>query len=549
MQPPTPADPWLGVALDGRFRILRQLGVGGMGGVYLAEQLDVGRQVVVKVILGDLARDPEMTERFRREVLVLARLRHPNVVQVYASGQAPDGSLWVAMEYVPGRTLAEELMRCGALPEARALRIAEQVAGALAAAHAAGVVHRDLKPANVMLADLPGSPDHVAVLDFGIAKLAVVPSSDSSLTRAGSLVGTPAYMSPEQIQGLGDVDGRADVYALGVILYEMLAGRNPFVGPSAAECFVRHLQSMPAPLRSVPGMAGLSPTLESVIARCLEKPRERRFASAEELQAVLRATASPTLTAVAHPPTVALRGPGGTSKTLAFVLGLVAAGIAAALVTTLALQGGDEDPTLRPDATLVRAPEAGTLRPPAPEPLEARAAPEPSPGRTGPLPLAVPGPDGATVARDVETPADVPAEASGGDPADVDAEAAPADAEPAEAAAEPADAPAADVGEPLPPHPVLVDDGVFGEPIPVGALLMQRMETLARYRVDYPWEQVGQAYQDRFRRERVMMGWHRDMNPPYFGVMPPRNVASFDSLRVEPGEHGHGATIAVISNR
>jgi serine/threonine-protein kinase len=554
MLPPTPANPWLGVVLDGRFRIVEQLGVGGMGGVYLAEQLDVGRRVVVKVILGDLARDPEMTERFRREVLVLARLRHPNVVQVYASGQAPDGSLWVAMEHVPGRTLAEELVRGGPMNEPRALHVAEQIAGALAAAHAAGVVHRDLKPANVMLTDLPGSPDHVAVLDFGIAKLAAVPSSDSSLTRAGSLVGTPAYMSPEQIQGLPDVDGRADVYGLGVILYEMLTGRNPFGAASAVDCFVLHLQSVPPPLRSQPVTAGVSPALESVLARCLEKHRERRFANAQELQGVLRGLASPTLPAVAHPPTVTLPGPGGAPKTVVFVLGLVAAGLVAAIVTTLALRGGDEAPPPTRDVLLVRAPDAGGLRPPGPEPLEARVAPPPSLGRTGPLPLAIPGPDGAVVARNADALAVAVADAGAAAP-DGGAEETTGDGSSADAPSDPLDGPAEaippDAGAPLPPHPVLVDNGVFGEPVPVGALLVLQMgDNLVKYWVDYPWEEVGQAYADRLRGTRAVFGWHRDMDPPYFGVMDPHDVLPHGMMRIEAGEDdGRGTTIAVFSDR
>jgi serine/threonine protein kinase len=200
------ADPWLGRVLAERFRIVQRLAAGGMAGVYLADQVDIGRRVVIKVVLGELTRDPDVVGRFRREAQILARLQHPNVVPVLVAGETPEGALWVAMEHVPGRTLAEELARTGPLTEPRILHIGEQIAGALAAAHAVGIVHRDLKPANVMLVDHPGNPDHVVVLDFGIARSADVPTGASGLTQAGSLVGTPGYMSPEQIQS-ADLDG------------------------------------------------------------------------------------------------------------------------------------------------------------------------------------------------------------------------------------------------------------------------------------------------------------------------------------------------------
>ncbi len=274
--------------IGGQFQIQRKLGAGGMGEVYLAEQIGVGRKVVLKLVHAHLlAGDEVVRERFGREARALAQLNHPNIVQLYTFGTATDGRPYFAMEFVDGRSLADELGRTGPMSERRALTVAADVAGALAHAHQAGVIHRDIKPDNVMLSQRHGRTDFVTVLDFGIAKMAV--EGGPKLTQTHASFGTPQYVAPEQATGR-PVTAATDIYALGTMLFEMLTGRVLFTGDSPFEVVAQHVSSPPSAPSSV--MAGISPEADAIVLRCLEKDPAARFASAAELEAALRATAA-----------------------------------------------------------------------------------------------------------------------------------------------------------------------------------------------------------------------------------------------------------------
>jgi serine/threonine-protein kinase len=276
----------IGQVIASQFNILRKLGAGGMGAVYLAEQLGMDRKVVVKVMHPELtAGSSQAVERFRREAKAVAQLNHPNIVQVYVFGQTPGGQMYLAMEYIEGRDLSTDLER-GVIEQPRALKILDQVCSALIEAHAAGIVHRDLKPDNIMLTDRHGNPDYVKVLDFGIAKMA--DPGAASITQAGAVFGTPRYMAPEQAKGK-QIDARADIYALGVVLYEMLAGMHPFrEATTALEYIVKHATEEIPPLGVDHAELHITPRIDALLSRCLAKEPDARFQSARELQREVR---------------------------------------------------------------------------------------------------------------------------------------------------------------------------------------------------------------------------------------------------------------------
>jgi serine/threonine-protein kinase len=283
-------NPLIGTVLAGQFRIVRLLGAGGMGSVYLADQLGVGRQVVIKLMLPGLAessRVAELEERFQREARLVAQLNHPNLVQLYTFGRCENGQLYLAMEFVPGRTLRQVLGESGALAEVRVLLLMDQMCAALHEAHAIGIIHRDLKPDNVMLTQRRDGSDLIKVLDFGIAK-PMQQTPDKALTATGAIFGTPQYMAPEQVHARG-VDQRTDVYALGLIAYELLAGTPPFEADSAVGIMMKHASARPVPLSERRAGLKLGADTERLIARCLEKDPARRFADMLEMQAALRA--------------------------------------------------------------------------------------------------------------------------------------------------------------------------------------------------------------------------------------------------------------------
>lgn len=270
-------DPLLGALVGGKFRILRPLGVGGMGAVYLAVQEDVAREVVVKVMRAGLAQDPTALERFKREARSLGQISHPNVVHVHDFGPHAD-TYFLAMEYVRGYDLSSLLKHGGQMDPRRSIRIVSQVLAALDVTHGQGVIHRDLKPGNIRITSNPNEPDFVKVLDFGLIKSHSKVIGSEPLTQAGRVVGTPAYMSPEQVVG-GDVDARSDLYSVGVIFYQMLTGSHPFSASTPTGYMRRHYHDRPeGPSDRM--RAKLHPRLESFLMRLLAKQRQDRPESA-----------------------------------------------------------------------------------------------------------------------------------------------------------------------------------------------------------------------------------------------------------------------------
>ncbi|HEU4727959.1 MAG TPA: protein kinase [Kofleriaceae bacterium] len=292
-------DRLVGQTLDGRYHIENKIGEGGMGVVFSARHAVIERPLAIKVLKRDAMRDTATIRRFVQEAQAASRIGHPNIVDVTDFGTTPDGMTYSVMEFVPGRTLGTALRHEAPFPARRAIRIAAQIARALAAAHDKGIVHRDLKPENVFLLDRDGRADFVKIVDFGIAK--VTPPSGKAaeprLTRAGSVFGTPEYMAPEQAAGRSDTDGRVDIYALGVILYEMLCGRVPHRGDSMVRTLaMQMLDPIEPPSRVRPDLQ-IAPELEAVVMRALAKKREARYQTMGELLEALEAVVPP---AVAH---------------------------------------------------------------------------------------------------------------------------------------------------------------------------------------------------------------------------------------------------------
>ena len=255
-----------------QYRIERVVGEGGMATVFRAEDLKHRRKVAVKVMRPELAATLG-SDRFLREVEIAAQLNHPHIVAMHDSGDT-DGVLYYVMPFIEGESLTQRLAREGALPVSDALRIARQVADALAHAHKRGIIHRDIKPGNIML-----SEGHALVADFGIAR--ALRSSAAAITTAGLAIGTPHYMSPEQATGSREVDERTDVYAVGAVLYEMLAGEPPFTGRSAQAIISRSITEPHRPLAVT--RPGLPPSLEPLLSQALAKSANDRVGSAEDL--------------------------------------------------------------------------------------------------------------------------------------------------------------------------------------------------------------------------------------------------------------------------
>jgi beta-lactam-binding protein with PASTA domain len=310
------------VIFNGRYELHRRLGRGGMAEVYLARDQLLDRPVAVKVLFPALATDAGFVERFRREAQAAANLQHPNIVSVFDWGEA-NGTYFIVMEYVEGHTLADTLRDEGRLHPDRAAEITADIAAALGFAHRNRVVHRDVKPGNVLITRDGG----VKVADFGIAR-AISDSSDQNLTKTGSVMGTATYFSPEQARG-AQVDPRSDLYSLGVVLYEMITGRPPFVGDSAVAIAYKHVQENPVPPRRID--PALPETLEAITLKCLAKNPANRYPSAQDLRADLRRyldgsriMAEPVLAPPMDPGATGLMAPTGYGDQTALVAGPVA---------------------------------------------------------------------------------------------------------------------------------------------------------------------------------------------------------------------------------
>ena len=277
-------DPLIGQTLDGRYRIERLLGEGGMGMVYKAVHTTLGKPLAIKVLRPEVSKNEEILQRFRQEAQSASQIGNPHIIDISDFGTLPDGSTYFVMEFLTGKSLTVALFE-SKFSIARTVHVIKQLTGALGAAHEIGIVHRDLKPDNVQLIERGGQRDFVKVLDFGIAK---VGGSTSKLTQAGQVFGTPHYMSPEQCAG-ANVDQRTDIYAVGVMLYEMVCGKVPFDADNLMGILTKHLYENPVAPHDLAPPADCPPALESIIMKCLQKKPEQRYQSMAELGADLEA--------------------------------------------------------------------------------------------------------------------------------------------------------------------------------------------------------------------------------------------------------------------
>jgi serine/threonine protein kinase len=289
-------DSTIGRMLAGRYRVIRRLGEGGMGSVYEAEHVQLGRRVAIKLLHEHHATSIDLRTRFEREARMLSQLRHPNVVTITDFG-IDDGKPFLVMDLLSGRDLAS-LIKDGRVAPERAIGIVRQILRGVAHAHARGLVHRDLKPHNVMVEVLEDGSDHVTVLDFGLARDTA--GGSGTLTRSGIVVGTPAYMAPEQAGG-GSADARADVYALGNVLFELLAGRRPFPFSEAHELLRAHLLTPPPSLRETCHDLDVPPELDALVARALAKEARDRYPDAAAMLAAIDTTPVPRPRSGQHP--------------------------------------------------------------------------------------------------------------------------------------------------------------------------------------------------------------------------------------------------------
>ncbi|HEY5923721.1 MAG TPA: serine/threonine-protein kinase [Kofleriaceae bacterium] len=374
----------------GAYRLIQRIGEGGMGVVWMAEHSMLGRRAAVKVLHPSFSMQPAIVQRFFNEARAATAISDPGIVQIFDFGNHTDGSAYIVMELLDGEPLDRRLHAQGVMAVGEALRILRQVASSLGAAHARGIIHRDLKPENIFLVRDPEVPGGIRakILDFGIAKLTGDASAAKTNTQA--VMGTPAYMSPEQCRGAGLVDARSDVYALGCVLMTLITGRQPFEGEGVGELIVGHMQlPPPVPSSRVPT---IPPTVDQLVLRCLAKDPSHRYANASELaNAVGALVTQPTLDTVprnASAPTIAAYPQPTTLSSVAAQVtsttgipgrkksGLVYAGLAVTVIagaaTVIALKSSSnaessgEAPA--PAAAPAPAPVAATPTPPAPEP-------------------------------------------------------------------------------------------------------------------------------------------------------------------------------------
>jgi serine/threonine-protein kinase len=269
----------------GQYRIVRKIGAGGMGLVFLGEHTLLGRRAAIKTLLPSVAANHEIVERFFNEARATSAISDPGVIQVFDFGYHVDGTAYIVMELLEGESLSARIERLGKLSLVDALRIGRQIAGSLGVAHAHAIIHRDLKPENIFLvpdAEAQGG-ERTKILDFGICKMG--DATDAALTQSGVMIGTPVYMSPEQCRGAGGIDQRSDIYAFGCLVFHMLTGRPPFVREAPGELIVAHLQEEPAAPSAF--VSGLPAGVDALVARCLAKRADDRFQSMAEVHAAL----------------------------------------------------------------------------------------------------------------------------------------------------------------------------------------------------------------------------------------------------------------------
>jgi serine/threonine-protein kinase len=279
-----------GQTLDGRYRIERKVGEGGMALVYLALDVTSGEQVAIKVLSPALAKDANAMARLRREAGLAGRLAHPNVCHIIRLGEPADAPPYVVMPFLDGQLLSEREHRLGHLPLDETVRFARDIAAGLHVAHQLGIIHRDLKPENVMIVRDDVGAERAVVMDFGLAKERRAGKELQKLTATGIIMGTPEFMSPEQLRGK-PLDGRTDVYALALVTYEMLTGKLPFGGKTQQEMMIARLRNAPTPLRKMRPELGLPAAVEAVVARGMDRDPDARYASAPEFADALERAA------------------------------------------------------------------------------------------------------------------------------------------------------------------------------------------------------------------------------------------------------------------
>jgi serine/threonine-protein kinase len=295
-----PAANLVGQVVADRYHVVKKLGEGGMGQVYLAEHVKMGRRSAIKVMNPSMVHDPDAVARFNREASNASRINHPNVCAIYDFGETSDGLIYLAMEFIEGEPLTDLLERDGALPVPRAVSIFQQTADALQAAHDLGIVHRDLKPDNIMLARKKAGGDTVKVVDFGIAKAVGGDQAGQKVTKTGLVVGTPEFMSPEQLSG-DAVDGRSDLYSLALVFYRMLTGKLPFEAATSQEVMIKRLIEEPAKFAQTRPDLTFPPGLQAVLDTALARSPVERYQTVAKFAADVASVAGrPVGSAVPH---------------------------------------------------------------------------------------------------------------------------------------------------------------------------------------------------------------------------------------------------------
>jgi serine/threonine-protein kinase len=442
--PPLGTDPLISQLVADRYRVIRKLGEGGMGSVYLAEHVVIEKKLVLKVLAPELARREDLVARFLQEARSASRICHENVIDISDFGQSAEGYVYIAMEYLEGQDLGQVVRAEGALAWSRVRGIVVQICRALRAAHDRGIVHRDMKPENIFLIHREGRPEFVKILDFGIAKVMGLDPNGPRLTRTGMIFGTPEYMAPEQAEGK-EADHRVDVYAVGCIAYHLMTGQTPFVADNFMAMLTKHLMEDPVPPSVRRPDLAITPEMDALVGKALEKDRDKRYQNMGELLEAVSTCRGPDKVSGQRSGVSFTREMGGAHAKAAVKAAtpderasdteLVPRGWADAAAAS---EFGDRPARARPNHKLILAVVGVALGaaggvwlalsmrsapvPPPPVPVEAKVAPAPTPA---PVPAAAPA---APAAPHAAAPAVPPTAA-----APVEPPAAEPTAEPAEA--------------------------------------------------------------------------------------------------------------------